>query len=79
MLKLYRTLALPLHYIAEEEFGIRWMIPVAPLGPSNRKRWYVTSEIIPSLAARITSSAFTNRQRRLEPLVLCLGALECAC
>lgn len=39
MLKLFLTPALPVHYIAEDPEGVRWIIPVSPLAPASRGRW----------------------------------------
>ena len=36
MLKLFWTKALPLHYVAKDEAGVRWMIPVTPIAPHVR-------------------------------------------
>lgn len=38
MLKLYWTPALPAHYVAEEESGAKWLIPVDPIGPEPWER-----------------------------------------
>lgn len=32
-IKLYWTDALPMHYVAADEAGEKWLIPVAPMGP----------------------------------------------
>jgi hypothetical protein len=39
MLKLFLTPALPLHYIAEDIDGSRWIIPASPIAPESRERW----------------------------------------
>lgn len=37
-IKLYTTPALPVHYVAEDEAGDRWLIPVNPIGPDCWER-----------------------------------------